>query len=150
MAPWRRVLGSAVGAVDRAVVVAMQMRGARDRARADKMGHEERVEALTAIHRDYGGDEIIADMSRFFPTPPAIDPVLRSVRRGSPPRTEVWDAHWPSTFEPYLAEVAPKVLAHVENRTARARLFLADAHAPSASSKKRPALCSPQDPPNAP
>jgi pimeloyl-ACP methyl ester carboxylesterase len=124
------VLGSAVGAVDRAVVVAMQMRGARDRARADKMGHDERIEALAAIHRDYGGDAIVLDPSSFFPTPPAIDPVLRSVRRGSPPRTEVFDAHWPSTFEPYLGEVAPKYLAHVENRTARARLFFGELHAP--------------------
>ena len=68
MAPWRRVLGSAVGAVDRAVVVAMQMRGARDRARADKMGHDERIEVLAAVHRDYGGDEIVAEASGFFPT----------------------------------------------------------------------------------
>lgn len=30
MAPWRRVIGSAVGAVDRAVVAAMQMRGRWD------------------------------------------------------------------------------------------------------------------------
>ncbi len=123
MAPWKRVLGSAVGAVDRAVVVAMQMRGARDRARADKMGHDERIETLTAIHRDYGGDAIVEGAELFFPTPPAIDPALRSVRRGSPPRTEVWDAQWPSTFEPYSSAVAAKYLAHVENRTARARLF---------------------------
>jgi pimeloyl-ACP methyl ester carboxylesterase len=135
MAPWRRVVGSAVGAVDRAVVVAMQMRGARGRARADPMDHDERMELLAAIHRDYGGDELVSDPSSFFPTPPTIDPVLRPVRRGSPPRTEVFDAQWSSTFEPYLADVAPKYLAHVENRTARARLFFGELHAP-----RRPAV----------
>lgn len=135
MAPWRRVLGSAVGAVDRAVVVAMQIRGARDRARADKMGHAERIETLTAIHSAYGGDAIVEDAALFFPTPPPIDPALRSVRTGSPPRTEVWDAQWPSTFAPYLDAVAAKYLAHVENRTARARLFLGEIQAP-----RRPAV----------
>lgn len=129
------MLGSAVGAVDRAVVVAMQMHGARDRARADRMGHDERIEVLSAVHRDYGGDAIVTEASSFFPSPPAIDPVLRAVRTGNPHRTEVLDAHWPSTFEPYLAEVAPKYLAHVENRTARARLVFGELHA-----SKRPAV----------
>lgn len=131
---WRRVLGSAVGAVDRAVVVAMQMRGARDRARADQMGHDERLEALRSIDHDYGG-AASTDPATFFPVPRAIDPVLRAVRRGSPPRTDVVDASWPSTFEPYLADVAEKYVAHVENRTARARLFLGERGAP-----KRPAV----------
>jgi len=134
MGPWRRVLGSAVGAVDRAVVVAMQMRGARDRARADQMGHDERLEALRAVHRDYG-DDLTDDAASFFPPPSPIDPVLRPVRRGSPPRTEVIDASWPSTFEPYLADVAEKYVAHVENRTARARLIFGEHHA-----LKRPAV----------
>ena len=131
MAPWRRVIGTAVGAVDRAVVVAMQMRGARDRARADKMGHEERIAALDAIHREYGGNEIVADAESYFRTPPAIDPALRSVRVDR--NVEVWDAQWPSPFEPYLAEVAQKYLSRLENRTARARLFLGKA-------PKRPAV----------
>jgi pimeloyl-ACP methyl ester carboxylesterase len=136
MGPWRRVIGSAVGAVDRAVVVAMQMRGARDSARAEKLGHGERLLVLEAIHRDYGGDAIVADAQDFFVTPPAIDPTLRSVRRESGPKSgplEVWDAQWPSTFEPYLADVAAKYLSRIENRTARARVFLGDA-------PKRPAV----------
>ncbi|MDB4934168.1 MAG: hypothetical protein JWP87_1140 [Labilithrix sp.] len=130
MAPWRRVIGTAVGAVDRAVVVAMQMRGARDRARADIMTHDERLEVLAAIHRDYGGDSIVADAASYFVPPPAIEPTLRSVRRESAPKSvalEVYDAHWPSPFEPYLADVATKYLSRIENRTARARLFLGDA-----------------------
>ncbi len=136
VAPWRRVIGSAVGAVDRAVVVAMQMRGARDSAQAEKLGHSERLEVLETIHREYGGDAIIGDARAFFEVPPAIDPTLRSVRRDSGPKSgplEVWDAQWPSTFEPYLADVAEKYLARIENRTARARVFLGDA-------PKRPAV----------
>jgi acetyl esterase/lipase len=130
-ASWRRVIGSAVGAVDRAVVVAMQMRGARDSARAEHLGHAERLAVLADIHRDYGGDAIVADAARYFVPPPPIDPVLRSVRRDTGPKSpplEVRDAHWPSNFEPYLADVATKYLSRIENRTARARLFLADTH----------------------
>jgi pimeloyl-ACP methyl ester carboxylesterase len=140
-APWRRVIGSAVGAVDRAVVVAMQMRGARDRARADKMSHAERLEVLASIHRDYGGDAIVADAETFFVPPPAIDPALRAVRQDSDARPVpigVWDAQWPSNFEPYLADVAAKYLSRVENRTARARLFLGESRDGSAT--KRPAV----------
>jgi pimeloyl-ACP methyl ester carboxylesterase len=124
------MIGTAVGAVDRAVRRANQVPGARDRARADKMSHDERLEVLAAIHRDYGGDAIVADAETYFVPPAAIDPVLRSVRRESAPTSapvEVWDAHWPSPFEPYLAEVATKYLSRTENRTARARLFLGDA-----------------------
>lgn len=138
-APWRRVLGSAVGAVDRAVVVAMQMRGARDRSRADQMSHDERVAALDAIHRAYGGDAIIEDAAKYFVVPAEVDPALRALRReapvGSPP-VEVFDASWPSPFEPYLEDVATKYLSRIENRTARARLFLADAR----GAPKRPAV----------
>jgi predicted alpha/beta hydrolase family esterase len=111
--PWRRVLSAAAGAVDRAVVVALHARGARDRAQAESMSHDERMVALEAIHRSY------ADGHRdFFAPAAAIDPTLREVRAG------VWDASWPSTFTPYLPDVADKYLARVENRTARARLFL--------------------------
>jgi pimeloyl-ACP methyl ester carboxylesterase len=138
-APWRRVIGSAVGAVDRAVVVAMQMHGARDRAGADKMSHDERLAVLAAVHRDYGADELIGDSARYFVLPPAIDPALRRVRRETAAGTvpvEVIDASWPSTFVPFLDEVASKYLSRIENRTARARLFLGDER----GAAKRPAV----------
>ena len=128
MAAWQRMIGTAVSAVDRAVVAAMHMHGARDRARAKDLGHDERIALLTQIHDDY------ADLS-FFPAPAAITPTLRPVRRGSPPRTEVIDASWPSTYEPFLDLVRDKVLAHVENRTARARLIVGEHRAPA-----RPAI----------
>lgn len=106
------MLGSAASAVDRAVVAAMHAHGARDRARAEKMPHAERMEVLAEIHRAY------ADHDRFFDSDEAIDPTLREVRPG------VFDASWASTFEPYLPAVADKYLSRVDNRTARARLFL--------------------------
>lgn len=144
MAPWRRVIGSAVGAVDRAVVVAMQMRGRRDSARAEQLGHGERLEALAAIHRDYGGDAIVADPEMFFVPPAAIDPSLRLVRTDVAPKApaslpiEVYDAQWPSPFVPYFDEVASKYLSRVENRTAHARLFLAKSGA--SPGRMRPAV----------
>ncbi len=114
--PWRRVLSAAAGAVDRAAVAAIHARGARDRARAEKMSHAERMEALHAIGSSYPGAE-----GTFFGAPAAIDPTLREARPG------VWDATWTSTFTPFLPEVAEKYLSRVENRTARARLFLGPA-----------------------
>lgn len=135
MAPWKRVLGTAASAVDRAVVVAMQMRGARQHARAEGLPHEKRIEALDFIYTAYGGEELIRDPSGFFPRPVAIDPALKSVRRGSSPRSETFDATWPSTFTPYLAAVAERYQSNIENRTARARLYLGEA-----SGKKRPAV----------
>ncbi|MBX3187010.1 MAG: hypothetical protein KF819_08350 [Labilithrix sp.] len=109
--------------MDRAVVVAMQMRGARDSARAENLTHEERLEVLAAIQRAYG-EELIADPERFFVPPPAIDPRLESVKRER--GVETFDATWPSPFAPFLSDLADKYLARIENRTARARLVLGD------------------------
>ncbi|MBX3209548.1 MAG: alpha/beta hydrolase family protein [Labilithrix sp.] len=114
-----RVMGSTAGLVDRAVVAAMSARGRHERARADAMPHDERIAVLTEIHRVYEGDALVADVARFFPSPPRSELGLRRVRSG------VWEAAWPSAFEPFLAEVAERYLSRVENRTARARLYLA-------------------------
>jgi pimeloyl-ACP methyl ester carboxylesterase len=111
-AGWLKMLGSAASAVDKAVVAAMHAHGARDRARAEKMTHAQRLEVLAQIHASY------SDHDRFFDFSRAIEPTLREVRPG------VYDAAWESTFEPYLADVSEKYLAHLDNRTARARLFL--------------------------
>lgn len=111
-AGWLKMLGSAASAVDRAVVLAMHAHGARDRARAEKMTHAERLGVLAGIHASY------SDHERFFELSRPIEPALREIRAG------VFDASWASTFEPYLPEVSTKYLGHVDNRTARARLFL--------------------------
>jgi pimeloyl-ACP methyl ester carboxylesterase len=59
----------------------------------------------------------------FFPAPARVQPRLAKVLwpgRGA----EVWDASWPSDYEPYLPEVSERYLRHSRNRTAHARLFL--------------------------
>ncbi|HVJ91429.1 MAG TPA: hypothetical protein VM580_16615 [Labilithrix sp.] len=88
---------------------------------------------LAEIHAAYEGDALLTDTARFFPAPPKVELSLRRVRPG------VWDASWPSAFEPFLAAVAERYLARVENRTARARFFLANP-AEAASPSARPAV----------
>jgi pimeloyl-ACP methyl ester carboxylesterase len=129
MAAWRKVIGTAASAVDRAVVAAMHARGARDRARADKMSHGERVEALHAIAGMYPAD----DHDAIFPTPAAIAPRFREVRYG------VWDATWASAFTTYLDVLSERWHANVENRTAHARLFLGEPSDPEKTTN-RPAI----------
>jgi pimeloyl-ACP methyl ester carboxylesterase len=117
---WPKVVGAAASVVDRALVAAMKARGKLERARADAMAHAERMERLAEIHRLYDG-AIAGDVSDFFPTPDDRELSFRPVRSG------VWDASWPSAVEPFLAAVADRWLSRVENRTARARLYLAGA-----------------------
>ena len=114
-----RVVGSTAGLVDRAVAAAMQARGRNERARADAMSHADRIAVLAEIHAAYEGDVHIADAARFFPAPGAVPLEVRRVRPG------VWEAAWTSAFEPFLSAVAERYLSRVENRTARARLYLA-------------------------
>ena len=52
MIRWPKVvMGTAVSVVDRAVVAAMQARGKRERAHADAMPHEARLERLVGEFR---------------------------------------------------------------------------------------------------
>jgi pimeloyl-ACP methyl ester carboxylesterase len=64
-------------------------------------------------------DSMISDPAAFFPKPPKVDLGLRPVRAG------VWEAAWPSAFEPFLPELRDKYLSRIENRTARARFYMA-------------------------
>jgi dienelactone hydrolase len=95
------------------------------------MSHAERVAALSEIHQAYEGDALLTDTARFFPPPGKVELLLRRVRAG------VWDASWPSAFQPFLSAVAEKYLSRVENRTARARLFLVN---PAEAVSSRPAV----------
>jgi pimeloyl-ACP methyl ester carboxylesterase len=117
----RRAMESAVGLVDRVVVVAMSARARTDRARADAMTHAEQMTRLADAYAAYEGEAHVADPAGLFPAPPQIDPGARDVRPG------VWEASWSSGFAPFLADVAERYLSRVENRTARARLYLAEA-----------------------
>ncbi len=96
----------------------MQAKGKRERARADTMAHAERMERLAEIHRLYES-ALAGDVADFFPAPADRELTLRFVRPG------VWDASWPSEVEPFLAAVADRWLSRVENRTARARIYVA-------------------------
>jgi dienelactone hydrolase len=126
-----RMIGSTASLVDRAAAAAMQARGRHERARADAMSHAERIAALSEVHGAYEVDALVADASRFFPAPTKVELALRRVRPG------VWDASWPSAFEPFLAAVAERYLSRVENRTARARLYLTQA---ADATSSRPAV----------
>ena len=116
-----RVVGSTAGLVDRAIAAAMQARGRNERARADAMSHADRIALLAEIHAAYEGEALVADAARFFPAPGKVELAIRKVRPG------VWEAAWPSAFEPFLSAVAERYLSRVENRTARARFYLAGA-----------------------
>lgn len=116
MDPWHRVLKSAAGAVDRAMIATINAYSARDRARVGSLAYAERLALLEEVAAHYAGAFELPDHG-YFPTPSAPSMQLRPVRDG------VWDAAWPSTFTPFHAGTADAYMANVENRTARARLF---------------------------
>lgn len=117
------LLGAAAAAFDRAATLAVQSRNRTRGSRAEKLPHEERMRALAAIRDAYGTPELWREPDAFFTPPAPIDPSLALVREMKDGVT-VYDAAWPSHFEPYLPELRDKYLAHVANRTARARLYL--------------------------
>lgn len=114
----RRVLGEAAGVIDRAVVGVMLARSAKDRVRADRMSHDERLASLAGTREAYACEPFVAEPERFFPAPSPVAPVEKSVREG------VSDLAWTSTFTPWLPAVQERYLSAVENRTARARLHV--------------------------
>jgi dienelactone hydrolase len=117
-----RLLGGAASAVDRAFVAAMEMRNRRVRARAEALSHTQRMESLARIQDTYGGPELIADPSAFFPSPGPVAPSLRVVRE-LPWGGECVEVSWASACQPFDARVGERYRAHVPNRTAYARLY---------------------------
>lgn len=124
-----RVLGHAARAVDRAVVSAMQMRNKGERARAESIGHEDRVRLLGAIAESYA--DVSGDPARFFPEPAPIAPrptfvrALGSRHAHKAALAGVHDLAWESGYEPFLGDVREKYLSRTHNRTAHARVYLA-------------------------
>jgi dienelactone hydrolase len=132
MLPFSRyLLDTAAASVDRAVVVAMQMRGRSVRGRAEAMPHEKRMERLALIGETYGAEELVAHPESFFVPPPAVRPDVRTVKR-LPWGVECLEASWPSAFEPFAPAVRDAYVAHVANRTAYARLYTAGGPRPAA------------------
>jgi pimeloyl-ACP methyl ester carboxylesterase len=119
----RSWLEAAASTFDRAVVEAVRWRNRARPSRADGLSHDERMAALAHIEQAYGDPALLAEPSAFFPPGSPIAPELSSVLTPSS-GARVVDASWPSTFEPFLAEVRDKYLAHQRNQTAYARLFL--------------------------
>ena len=115
------ILGKAAGAFDRAMLDAVRVVN-RTKSRAERLPHDERMRALAAIRDSYAKPEIWTSPDAFFEPPEPIDPPLRRVRTMGD--VEVFDASWPSKFEPYLPELRNKYLGFEDNRTSHARLFL--------------------------
>ncbi len=108
------LLGVAAAAFDRAATIAA--RASNRKSRSERLSHDERMDKLRAIRELYTTDD-------FFPEPSPISPKLERVR-GMRGGITVWDAAWPSEFETFLPELREKYASHVENQTARARLYL--------------------------
>jgi pimeloyl-ACP methyl ester carboxylesterase len=124
-------MGAAMAAVDRAFVAAIEAQTRRERAAVGAASVEEQLAQLEETASLYGGAELLADPSQFFPEPPVPTLAQRRIRAG------VWEGSWPSAFTPYRPEFAERWLARVENRTARARLYLDTA---PDTATRRPAL----------
>jgi pimeloyl-ACP methyl ester carboxylesterase len=77
------------------------------------------MRALAAIEEMYRCEPHVD----FFPAPAPIRPRLDRVREVG--HVTVWDATWPSGYEPYASSLRDAYLAFGNNHTARARLFLA-------------------------
>lgn len=125
-----RLIGATAALVDRAFALRLPGGGNTDKSKVKMLSHADRMARLSAMHVRYE-DVLKLGPEAFFPEPPHVELSLRPVR------SQVWDAKWPSAFEPFLPELSEKYLSRVANRTAYARLFLANA--PEAQTK-RPAL----------
>jgi pimeloyl-ACP methyl ester carboxylesterase len=121
----RRILGSTASTVDRAFVLALEMRNRKSRARADALSHDQRIAALASIEETYGAPELISNRDVFFPPPPRVQPTERHVRSLAELGTAgaCVELSWPSAFTPFDARAGEAYLAHVPNRTAHARVY---------------------------
>jgi pimeloyl-ACP methyl ester carboxylesterase len=119
----RRLLHTASAGVDRAVVAAMELRNRGVRARAEAMSHEERMERLATIRELYGAPALVSDPDAFFPRPPPV--AVRGKRvRDLPWGGECLQVEWASASEPFEPGVRERYVAHAQNRTAHARLYV--------------------------
>ena len=114
-----RVLGSAAGALDRAVTLAVQARNSARRARkADSLGEGQRVNALRSFVESYPdslGDE-------FFLTPRSISPVARELPRETG-FARALDLSWASEYQPFLPELGERYGRCTENQAAGVRFL---------------------------
>ncbi|MFZ5891645.1 MAG: alpha/beta hydrolase family protein [Myxococcota bacterium] len=112
-----RLLGGAAGLVDRAVTLAVEAGSRAGRGPRIAVSHASRMAFLERIAAEYPSQA----SASFFPEPMTPSPSLRRV--GSSTSLDVFDATWPSSYEPYLASYAERFLATRENWLCSARLF---------------------------
>jgi pimeloyl-ACP methyl ester carboxylesterase len=117
MLPARIILGGAAAALDRAVAQAIRARNRRAEAKATVLSHDERMERLATIAREYA----TAEPGAVFPEPPAVAVRAERVPRSGP--DEVLDLSWPSTAHPLVASVRDEYVGHRANAIAHARVI---------------------------
>jgi hypothetical protein len=117
--PITRAFTRAAGAVDRAVLSALNLGGRGERAQAVALSHNERMKALGEFARVYDRVELLDDDAFFCSPRPDLS--IRAQRSSS----HVWDLSWASEYEPFCADVRDRYLSRTANRTAWARVFRA-------------------------
>lgn len=117
---FRRVLGRAASAVDRAATYAVyaQSSRARARGRAERLGHDERLEALARIAELYPPSA----KDTFFRAAGVIAPHAREVSSTSALR--VVDLSWPSPVETFLPAMQERWQRLTGSHHTHARLHL--------------------------
>jgi len=118
-----RWLGTAASSLDRAVARATAWKTQQGTPRVGLLSHEGRLSALSLIRSTYDEPRFITSPELFFPEPPPAHPLCVRVREQG--GSGVFDATWPSQHVPLVPEFRDGYVAHVNNRTAHARLFLA-------------------------
>ncbi len=131
-----RVTAPIAASFDRLVARAITGRSAsaRGRSRAESLGHEERVRALTAIDELYGKaglDDIDGFFGPALPAEPRLTTVgAMSLAKG---KATIRDARWPSRVATFCPDLTERFAATRENHEAAARLYLGDGtHRPAA------------------
>lgn len=126
-------LDRAGAAVDRALVhAALDLaRRSPDREAVARDDHAGRLAELARVTDAYADPSWIAAPEGFFVAPPAADPLSSPVRALAGGRGAVVDLAWESAFVPVHPVPRDEHLAHAENRTARARVWLHPAPRPA-------------------
>ena len=114
----RRVLGSAAGAVDRAVTLAVQARSSGRSRAAEPTAVDHRVKTLRGFVESYP-DSLGDD---FFLTPRSISPVARELPRETG-FARAFDLSWASEYQPFLPAFEERYARCAENRAAAVRLL---------------------------
>ncbi len=130
----RRFVGAAAKAIDRAVVKAVHLRGARAQAERHGLSAERRLGVLTAAAEAYA-PALQGDPQDYFAPPRGVHVTEQRVAtlRGRPddPDAGTFELSWPSDEPAWLPAMRDPLRARRENLTARARLLCGGAGRPA-------------------